>query len=80
VLDSYDYIEPGDRPAAWAAMAHEYVAQRRPRDEIAYALCVDEPTLDRLLATGSQEQQPERASARNPGQHPSRTAEAATSD
>jgi hypothetical protein len=61
MLDSYDYIEPRDRPAAWAAMAHEYVAQGRPRDEIASALCIDEPTLDRLLAsepTG----QPKRAS------------------
>ncbi|GGN46334.1 hypothetical protein [Streptomyces fuscichromogenes] len=53
MLDSTDYIEPADRPAAWATMAHEYAARDWPRPEIASALCVDEPTVDRLLAMGA---------------------------
>jgi DNA-binding transcriptional regulator LsrR (DeoR family) len=57
MLDSTDYIEPGDRPAAWAALAREYAARNWTRDEIAYALCVDEPTVDRLLAAGGAAQQ-----------------------
>ncbi|MEU9412217.1 hypothetical protein AB0E08_41895 [Streptomyces sp. NPDC048281] len=52
MLDSTDYVEPEDRPAAWADMAREYAARRWLRHEIAFALCVDEPTVDRLLAIG----------------------------
>ncbi|GHE34239.1 hypothetical protein [Streptomyces capitiformicae] len=50
MLESTDYIEPDDRPAAWMALAREYAARNWPRHEIAYALCVDEPTVDQLLA------------------------------
>ncbi|WP_128380317.1 hypothetical protein [Streptomyces cavernae] len=55
--DSTDYIEPGDRAAVWRALAREYAAQNWPRHEIAYALCVDEPTVDRLLAAEGAAQQ-----------------------
>ncbi|MCQ8833791.1 hypothetical protein [Streptomyces malaysiensis] len=57
MLESTDYIEPGDRPAAWMALAREYAARNWPRHEIAYALCVDEPTVDQLLADGGAAQQ-----------------------
>lgn len=57
MLDSTDYIEPGDRPAAWMALAREYAARNWTRRDIAYALCVDEPTLDRLLPAGGAAQQ-----------------------
>lgn len=57
MCDSTDYIEPGDRPAAWVAMARGYAARNWPRHEIAYALCVDEPTVDRLLAAEGAAQQ-----------------------
>jgi hypothetical protein len=57
MLDSTDYIEPGDRPAAWITLACEYAARNWPRRDIAYALCVDEPTVDRLLAAGKAAQQ-----------------------
>ncbi|MFR0367628.1 hypothetical protein [Streptomyces sp. MCC20] len=50
MLDDTSYIEPDDRPAAWMALAREYEARNWPRHEIAYALCVDEPTVDCLLA------------------------------
>lgn len=60
MLDSHQYIEPEDRSAAWATMARQYVARGWRRDEIAYALCVDEPTVDRLLA-GEPEGEPEQA-------------------
>lgn len=61
VLDSHQYIEPEDRSAAWATMARQYVARGWPRDEIAYALCVDEPTVERLLAAGGAAQQEDTA-------------------
>ncbi|MFE9770003.1 hypothetical protein ACFYPC_36685 [Streptomyces sp. NPDC005808] len=52
MIESTDYIEPEARAAAWAAMAREYAARGWPRHDIAYALCVDEPTVDQLLAAG----------------------------
>ncbi|MEU5298030.1 hypothetical protein [Streptomyces umbrinus] len=61
MLDRTDYIDPADRPAAWAAMARECAARDWPRHGIANALCIDEPTVDRLLAAEG-EAQPEAAS------------------
>jgi hypothetical protein len=43
------YIEPKDRPAAWAAMAAGLLNDGRSLSEIAEALWVDEPTAERLL-------------------------------
>ena len=51
-----DYVQPADRSAEWASMAAEFARQGLTRSEIAYALCVDEPTAARLLelaGTGS---------------------------
>lgn len=45
-----DYIQPADRPAAWAVMAAELDADGCTHTEIATALCVDEPAVTRLLA------------------------------
>ncbi len=64
--DSTDYIEPAHRPAAWAAMARDYAARGWLRHDIAYALCVDEPTVDRLLAAG--DAPPETAGAGETGE------------
>lgn len=50
--ENTDYIEPAHRPRAWATMACDYAARGWLRHEIAYALCVDGPTVDRLLAAG----------------------------
>ena len=49
-VNNLDYIEPGDRTDAWAAMAAELAGQELTHADIAYALCVDEPTVARLLA------------------------------
>lgn len=46
---STDYIEPADRPEAWARMAAELAAEGRTLPQIADALCVDEPTAEALL-------------------------------
>jgi hypothetical protein len=47
-----DFVTPAERAATWAQMARDYQTQGLTRAEIAYALCVDEPTVDRLLPAG----------------------------
>ncbi|MEW1867012.1 hypothetical protein AB0420_02240 [Streptomyces caelestis] len=47
---SEDYIEPIDRPAAWGEMAASLARDGFGPEEIATMLCVDEPTVARLLA------------------------------
>lgn len=47
---SSDYVQPADRPAAWAAMAAGLDADGCTHTGIATALCVDEPAVARLLA------------------------------
>lgn len=44
-----DYIEPADRPDAWAAMAADLAAAGHTTSEIAAALWIDEPTVIALL-------------------------------
>lgn len=44
-----EYVQPADRPAAWAAMAAGLANDGRTLAQIADALCVDEPTAVRLL-------------------------------
>lgn len=44
------YVQPADRPTAWAAMAAGLANDGRTTAQIADALCVDEPTAIRLLA------------------------------
>ncbi len=45
------YIEPADRPDAWAVMARNLAAAGRTPAQIADALCIDEPTADLLALT-----------------------------
>ncbi|WP_331732470.1 hypothetical protein [Streptomyces sp. NBC_00989] len=68
---STDYIEPAHRPATWAAMARDYAARGWLRHEIASALCVDEPTVDRLLAAG--DASPDTAAAEDTSERASET-------
>lgn len=44
------YIQPADRPTAWAASAAGLANDGYTTQQIADALCVDEPTAIRLLA------------------------------
>jgi len=44
-----EYVQPADRPVAWAAMAAGLANDGRSPAQIADALCVDEPTAIRLL-------------------------------
>ncbi|MBE4735743.1 hypothetical protein [Streptomyces caniscabiei] len=46
-----DYVQPADRPTAWAAMAADLAADGRTTAQIADALCIDEATV--LLLTAS---------------------------
>ena len=48
-LRSTGYVEPADRPMAWAAMAAGLLNDGRGLPQIAEALWVDEPTAVRLL-------------------------------
>ncbi|MEU7155128.1 hypothetical protein [Streptomyces chrestomyceticus] len=50
-----DYVEPDDRPSAWARMAVDLAARGHTHAEIGDALCIDEPTALALLlpTTGS---------------------------
>lgn len=50
-----DYVQPADRPAAWAAMAAGLANDGRSPAQIADALCVDEPTVHRLLELAAQD-------------------------
>jgi hypothetical protein len=43
------YVEPADRPAAWADMARTLAHDGLTPDEIADRLCVDVPTVAALL-------------------------------
>ncbi|MBJ6623538.1 hypothetical protein [Streptomyces sp. DHE17-7] len=45
-----DYVQPADRPTAWAAMAAGLANDGYTPAQIADALCVDETTAHRLLA------------------------------
>lgn len=45
-----DYVEPEDRPAAWAEMAADLHRRHVPIAQIAEQLCVDKATAERLLA------------------------------
>jgi hypothetical protein len=47
---STEYVEPADRPAAWARMATDLAAEGRSTADIADALWVDVPTAEALLA------------------------------
>jgi len=49
------FVKPADRPAEWARMAAEFAAEGRSHAEIAVALCVDESTVARLLASDGAE-------------------------
>ncbi|WP_460071119.1 hypothetical protein [Streptomyces sp. YKOK-I1] len=49
-----DYVQPADRPAKWAEMAKSLARDGLGAAEIAVKLCVDEPTVGRLLAGGIQ--------------------------
>ncbi|MBE4758356.1 hypothetical protein PV383_19860 [Streptomyces caniscabiei] len=46
-----DYVQPADRPTAWAAMATDLTTAGRTTAQIADALCIDEATV--LLLTAS---------------------------
>ena len=48
-LDETSYIEPADRPLAWAALAAGLANDGRSIPQIAEALWVDEATAVRLL-------------------------------
>lgn len=39
-----EYVQPADRPTAWAAMARHLLHEGRTTAQIADALCIDEPT------------------------------------
>ncbi|WP_185832515.1 hypothetical protein [Streptomyces sp. WAC 04229] len=47
---STEYVQPEDRPAAWADMASDLAACGRTHAQIAAELCIDEPTVFTLLA------------------------------
>ncbi|MEW2302041.1 hypothetical protein AB0958_19045 [Streptomyces sp. NPDC006655] len=47
---STEYVEPAERPAAWAQMATDLATEGRSTAEIAAALWVDVPTAEALLA------------------------------
>lgn len=44
-----EYVQPADRPTAWAAMAAGLANDGRTTAQIAKALLIDEPTALRLL-------------------------------
>ena len=50
---STEYVEPADRPAAWARMAADLHADGRTPADIADALCINLPTVQALLTGAS---------------------------
>lgn len=46
-----EYVKPEKRPAAWARMAADLIAEGRSVAQVADALCISEDTVRTLLAT-----------------------------